>query len=348
MHRSFSIAAVVLATSYLLTRAMLAYCQRVQMMDVPNERSSHTSPTPRGGGVAIVLTSLAAFAAGVVTGQVFLSLGLAMLVAGVLVATVGLWDDYRSLHPGVRLTGQFVAAGMVVEIIGTPQSMNLFLFQINSTWLALLSVIAVVWLINLTNFMDGIDGLAAAECVFVMSARGVLLYMSKDDALVYPCFWLAAAALGFLLLNWPPARIFMGDVGSGYIGLAYGALLSADIVREPTHLWVWLILLGTFLTDSTVTLLRRAAAGRRVWEAHRSHAYQHVSRGWGHARTTRAYLMVNLLWLAPLAACASRWPQTGPVCFLVATVPLAMAAWYVGAGMEEKNRAPSRQSVALT
>ena len=126
----------------------------------------------------------------------------------------------------------------------------------------------------------------------------------------------AATAAGFLIFNWPPARIFMGDVGSGYIGLAYGALLLADIVREPAHLWVWLILLGTFLTDSTVTLLRRAATGRRVWEAHRSHAYQHVSYGWGHARTTRAYLMVNLLWLAPLAASASRWPQAGPTCFL--------------------------------
>ena len=172
--------AMVLAASYFLTRAMLAYCQRVRLIDIPNERSSHTSPTARGGGVAIVLSSLAAFVIGVMTRQVSVSLGLAMLLAGGLVAAIGLWDDYRSLHPGLRFAGQLLAAGTVVALIGTPPSVNLFLLKVNSTWLALLSVIAVVWLINLTNFMDGIDGLAAAECVFVMSARGFLLYMSKD------------------------------------------------------------------------------------------------------------------------------------------------------------------------
>jgi Fuc2NAc and GlcNAc transferase len=140
----------------------------------------------------------------------------------------------------------------------------------------------------------------------------------------------------------------MGDVGSGYIGVAYGALLLADIVREPTHLWVWLILLGTFLTDATVTLLRRVAAGKRVWEAHRSHAYQHVSRGWGHGKTTKAYLMVNLLWLAPLAVCASRWPQAGPVWFVVAAGPLVVGAWCLGAGKEERNMERSREPVALS
>jgi Fuc2NAc and GlcNAc transferase len=347
MYTSLSVA-MVLAASYLLTRAMLAYCRRVQMMDVPNERSSHTTPTPRGGGVAIVLSSLAAIVMGVLTGRVSNDLGLAMLIACGLVAAIGFWDDRHPLPPEVRFLGQALAAGVLVWMIGTPRSVDFFLFQVTAWQPAVLSVIALIWLINLTNFMDGIDGLAAAECVFVMGVRGGLLAISGDHALVYSCFGLAAAAGGFLLLNWPPARIFMGDVGSGYIGVACGALLLADIVREPAHLWVWLILLGTFLADSMVTLLRRVAARKRVWEAHRSHAYQHVSRGWGHGRTTKAYLMVNLLWLGPLALCASRWEQLGPLWFLVAAGPLVLGAWYLGAGTEQRNIERSRESVALT
>jgi len=297
--------------------------------------------------VAIVFSSLVAVGVGVMSGRVPGDLGLAILVAGSLAAGVGFWDDHRSLHPGLRFAGQMAVAGVLVWLIGTPRPRDLLLFEINSTYLAFASVIALVWLINLTNFMDGIDGLVAAECVFVMGARGVLLYPSGDRDLVYACFAVAAAAAGFLPLNWAPARIFMGDVGSGYIGVTFGALLLADIVREPTHLWVWLILLGTFLADSTVTLLRRIAAGKRAWEAHRSHAYQRVSRGWGHGKTTKAYLIVNLLWLAPLALCASRWPQAGPFWFLVATGPLVVSACYLGAGTEERNVEQSRKSVAL-
>jgi len=324
----------VFAASYLLTRAMLAYCRRVQMIDIPNERSSHTSPTPRGGGVAIALSSLGAILIGVTVRQVSYSLGLAMLAAGVFVAGAGFWDDHRSLHPGTRLAGQLASACLIVWALGTPQSLGLGFVRIPSLGLTALSVLAVVWLINLTNFMDGIDGLAAAECVFVMFARGMLLYFSGDHTLLYPCFALAAAAMGFLLLNWAPAKIFMGDAGSCYLGAAYGALLLADTVHEPLHLWVWLILLSAFLADSTVTLLRRLTAGERVWKSHSTHAYQHLGRACGHGRTTRVYLAVNLLWLGPLALCSSLRPQAGPIYFLVAIGPLVLGVWRLGAGRE--------------
>lgn len=330
----------VFAASYLLTRAMLAYCLRVRMIDIPNERSSHTSPTPRGGGIAIALSSLGAILIGVMMRQVPYRLGLAMLVAGVFVAGVGFWDDHRSLHPGARLACQSAAACLMVWALGTPQSFGVGFFKIPPVGLTALSVLAVVWLINLTNFMDGIDGLAAAECVFVTLARGLLLYFSGEHTLLYPCLALAAAALGFLLLNWSPAKIFMGDAGSGYLGAAYGALLLADTVHEPLHLWVWLILLGAFLADSTVTLLRRMVACKRVWEPHRTHAYQHLSHACGHARTARVYLAVNLLWLGPLALCASLRPQAGPASFLVAMAPLVLGAWHLGAGLERATNPP--------
>jgi Fuc2NAc and GlcNAc transferase len=332
-----SLIAVVLAFagSYLLTRAMLACSRKFQLMDFPNDRSSHLKPTPRGGGIAIVVSSLAAIAAGWATGIIAPALGFSFLAGGFLVAAVGFWDDLRSVNPGFRLVGQLAAACLLVQAIGAPSSLHVFSLQIGSPYVAGITILFVVWLINLSNFMDGIDGLAASECVLVMLVRGSMLYASGDYDLFYASLVFAAAAAGFLLLNWSPARIFMGDVGSGYIGVAYGALLLADIVRYPGSLWVWLILLAAFITDATLTLFRRTVAGKRVWEAHRSHAYQHASRRWGHARTTAAYLAVNIFWLAPIARCANRWPESGSLLFVAAVCPLALAAWYFRAGTEQ-------------
>lgn len=344
--------AVVLAFagSYLLTRAMVVCSRKFQLMDLPNGRSSHIKPTPRGGGIAIVVSSLAAITAGWKTGIIAPPLGFSLLTAGFLVAAVGFWDDLRTVNPGFRLAGQLAAACLLVQVIGVPASLHVFSLQIGSPYIAGITILLVVWLINLSNFMDGIDGLAATECVLVMLIRGLMLYASGDYDLVYASFVFAAAAAGFLLLNWSPARIFMGDVGSGYIGVAYGTLLLADIVRHPDGLWAWLILLAAFLTDATLTLFRRTAAGKRVWEAHRSHAYQHASHRWGHARTTTTYLAVNILWLAPIAGCASKWPESGPLLFFAAVCPLALAAWYFRAGTEQSANSiePLRNVTALT
>jgi Fuc2NAc and GlcNAc transferase len=265
-----------------------------------------------------------------------------VLSAGSLVAVIGFWDDRRSLSPAVRLAGQLLAACLLVYFLGLPRRIDLGLLRIDSAYLAaFLVVIGVVWLINLANFMDGIDGLAGAECVFVMATRSALLYWCGDRGATYIGFAVAAAALGFLFLNWSPARIFMGDVGSGYIGLLYAALMLSDTIANPSGLWVWLILLAAFLVDSTVTLIRRLKAGQRVWQAHRTHAYQNAALRWGHARTTVAFILVDIFWLAPLAFCAAKWHNLGSSLFVVATAPLVAIVWRLGAGVQ-KTAAPGK------
>lgn len=328
--------ALVLVASYLLTRATLGYSERLRLIDVPNERSSHSTPTARGGGVAIVFSSLLAAGIAMQSGQLDLSLACAILIAGGLVALIGLWDDRYSLAPGIRLVGHVLAACLLLFFIGLPQELDLGFLRVGPSYLvAALAMVALVWLINLANFMDGIDGLAGAECVFVMAARGVILYCFSDHGVMYFGFVIAAAALGFLLLNWSPARIFMGDAGSGYIGLLYGAMMLSDTVGNSAHLWVWLILLSAFLADSTVTLLVRLKAKHPAWRAHRTHAYQHSALRWGHARTTGAFIAVNVVWLGPLAACASVWTHLGAPIFVLAVSPLVLLAWRLGAGTDK-------------
>jgi Fuc2NAc and GlcNAc transferase len=227
-----------------------------------------------------------------------------------------------------------VAGCILVGTIGCPVALDLGFFQISAGHLLpVISVIGIAWLVNLTNFMDGIDGLAGAECAFVMGTGGVLLLFRGDETLSHLCFAFAAAAAGFLIVNWSPARIFMGDVGSGYIGLLCGAVILIDMAREPLRVWVWLILLGTFLTDATVTLIRRVLAGIPVFTAHRTHAYQHAAVLLGHSHTTSLFTAVNVLWLAPLAILASEWPRAGLVVFVIAVSPLIAIAWWLGAGL---------------
>jgi Fuc2NAc and GlcNAc transferase len=335
----------VLVTSYLLTRAMLQFGVRFHFIDAPNERSSHTKPKPRCGGVAIVVSSLSAIALGAIVGRLDPNVSQALLISGGLVASAGLWDDHRSSSPLIRLAVHILAACVLLLLLGSPPIDDASPFQMGTRYAAFLfGVVGVTWLINLTNFMDGIDGLAAAECVFVMTFGGGLLYSRGNSALAEMCFAVSAAAMGFLVMNWSPAKIFMGDVGSTYIGLACAALTLADMMTEPARIWPWLILLAVFLTDSAVTLLRRFFSGMSVSVPHRTHAYQHAAARWGHARTTVMLTAINIFWLGPLAVCASKWPRFGAGLFALAVCPLAIAVWDIGAGIIVPMASTSRHS----
>jgi Fuc2NAc and GlcNAc transferase len=191
-----------------------------------------------------------------------------------------------------------------------------------------------VWLINLTNFMDGIDGVAATEAVTV-SLGGALatLLVARDDPQWIAPLILAGSSLGFLAWNWPPARIFMGDGGSSFLGLMFGVLSLHAAHRTPALFWSWMILLGVFIVDATVTLTRRTIRGDRVYEAHRTHAYQHAARRLGaHRPVTMTIAVINVAWLLPLAALVARGSLPDVVGVLVAYVPLVVAAIWLGAG----------------
>jgi Fuc2NAc and GlcNAc transferase len=206
----------------------------------------------------------------------------------------------------------------------------------------LFGTLVIVWSLNLFNFMDGIDGIAASEAVFIGVAGGVLVLVGGGSvALATLCLVLAAACSGFLWWNWAPAKIFMGDVGSGFLGFSI-AVLALGVARDqPAGPFVWLILGGVFVVDATVTLMRRLWRRERLYEAHRSHAYQCLARRWqSHRRVTLTVTAVNVFWLFPWATLATLYPVHAGWAALAAVGPLLVAAVAVGAGRQEPRAAP--------
>jgi Fuc2NAc and GlcNAc transferase len=277
------------------------YAIRRSLLDVPNHRSSHTAPTPRGGGLAIVVTVLMVNAVAYIMDAIEWRLALGIFAGGGLVALVGWLDDYRGLSARVRAAAHFAAAIAAVILVGGPL-LDTVSGASDSLGLLypVLAVLSLVWLTNLFNFMDGIDGIAGGEAVAVSMAGAGFLLTRGNVGLGILVAALGAACLGFLIWNWPPARIFMGDVGSGFVGFTLGTLALASIASNHVRLEVWLILLGVFVFDATVTLLRRL--GREpFYEAHRRHAYQRaVQSGLSHRQVTIGVLIIN----AVLTACA--------------------------------------------
>ena len=325
------LASLVFAATWLGTLAVLRYAHARDLLDHPNERSSHLAPTPRGGGLAIVGAFLAGLVALYLLGEVNRMLLAALGGGGLAVALVGFVDDHGGLSPRVRLLVHFAAAAWALYwLCGMPPLLVGGGVVLDGPVWTLAGVVGLVWLLNLYNFMDGIDGIAGAEAICV--ALGALLLGGT-------AIWaaLAAAVGGFLVLNWPPARIFMGDVGSGFLGFALGVLVVDAAAWELVPLASSAILLGVFLVDATVTLFRRWQRGERLSQAHRSHAYQHAARRFGgHRPVVLAVIAINVAWLLPWAWVAQAWPAWSMVAVVVALAPLVVLAWRLGAGTKEQ------------
>ncbi len=325
----------VFALSLSLTGLLRWYALHRKVLDVPNQRSSHKVPTPRGGGMAIVVAFLVV---GVLL-PLWASLAqqVTVLVAGALVAAVGFIDDHVSISPLRRLMVHAISAALVAYAAGGLPTLDLWGWQFEPSWLGYAVVlVGLIWLINLYNFMDGIDGLAGVEAVSVCLLVSSLHYLGGQTSIGLPPLLLSAAAMGFLLWNWPPARIFMGDGGSGFLGLMLGALMLLDASAEPRMLWVWLVLLGVFVVDATWTLLQRWHLGIKLSEAHRTHAYQYAARTFGcHLPVTLAVLAINLLWLAPIAALIKLEYLDGLTGIAVAYAPLCFLVRHYRAGKPE-------------
>lgn len=325
-----------LIASASLTGFVRKFALTHRLLDIPNDRSSHSTPTPRGGGLAIVMTLLAAIAILGVMGVITARLAVSMLAAGGAVAAVGFVDDKWQVAAPIRLTVHFACVSMFVWSVGRlpPVDFGIAMWDLGIFGSAL-GVVTLVWFLNLFNFMDGIDGLAGVEAVSVAAtAAAVLVARGAESPAPLLLLLTAAAAGGFLIWNWPPARIFMGDAGSGFLGFLLGAIAWLAISSGQLSIWVWLILYGAFFVDATVTLSRRWARGEPLSIAHRSHAYQRLSRRFGsHRKVTLGYLTVNIVWLAPIAWFAAAHASLGAVLMLAAWTPLAIYSWRCGAGL---------------
>jgi Fuc2NAc and GlcNAc transferase len=327
---------VAFLASALFTALVSRYLVGRKLLDIPNRRSSHSVPTPRGGGISIVLVFLLTVLWFVHRGTLFSSLGWALIGGGLAVAVAGFLDDHFRVPARLRLLIHFAAAGWALWQLNGMGPLHLGWIIWDLGWVGqLLALVGLVWMINLYNFMDGIDGLAAVEALCASGLGGLLLAWSGLGGLAEGALALAAASAGFLMWNWSPAKIFMGDVGSGFLGFVFGVLAISSAKERPWLLWPWLILLSVFIVDSTLTLLRRLVSGARWYEAHCRHAYQHAARRWGsHSKVTLTIAAVNVAWLFPLGWGACVWPAAGSLFAVVALAPLAYTAFRYGAGQD--------------
>lgn len=333
----FSFYFVILILSCLLTWLLRRYALATSLIDIPNHRSSHQVPTPRGGGLSFVLCFLVAILFLAYLQLISSSMLAALLLAGGGIAVLGFLDDRGHIPAKWRLLGHFIAASFALYLLGGMPAISFFHWTLAPGLVSnVLAVFYLVWLLNLYNFMDGIDGLAAGEAVTICFG-GVLLYCFQANlvAMFLPLS-LAFAVAGFLIWNFPPARIFMGDAGSGFLGLVLGLLSVQAAMINANFFWSWLIFLGVFIVDATVTLVRRGLSGEQLSEAHRSHAYQHASRHYRrHLPVTVGVLAINLLWLLPLALLVGVGYLNGCLGVLIAYSPLVVLALKFNAGKRE-------------
>ncbi len=324
--------------SCLLTAALRRYALARELIDVPNARSSHTVATPRGGGVAIVVAFLLALPLlgmmEIVSWSSLISIG----GAGLLVAIIGFMDDHGHIAARWRLLGHFFAAAWGLFWIAGLPPIIVFGFPLQLGWIGnLLAAVYLVWMLNLYNFMDGIDGIASIEAVTACLSICFLFMLNGVESAVWLPMLLAMAVMGFFYWNFPPARIFMGDAGSGFLGIALGILSLQAAWISSDFFWAWLILLGVFVVDATTTLIRRLLRGEKVYEAHRSHAYQFASRQYGkHLPVTLTVMAINVLWLLPVAVCVVKLGLDGALGLMIAYAPLVLLALRFRAGMAEK------------
>jgi Fuc2NAc and GlcNAc transferase len=323
--------------SFILTAVLRQYALARSLMDIPNARSSHSVPTPRGGGVAIVVVFLLALCAMYAQSLVTSSVFFAMLGAGGLIAVIGFMDDHGHIAARWRLVGHFCAAAWAVFWLNGLPQISLFGLMVQLGWVgSVLAAVYLVWMLNLYNFMDGIDGIASVEAICTCLGACLLYGLGGQPGLIWAPLLLAMAVGGFLIWNFPPARIFMGDAGSGFLGIVLGGFSLQAANVDSRWFWVWVILLGVFIVDATFTLLRRLARGDKVYEAHRSHAYQYASRQYGrHLPVTVAVLLINVFWLLPLAFSVIHFGMDGALATVIAYVPLLVVALKYHAGEQE-------------
>jgi len=338
---------IALILAALLTGLLRRYALATRLIDIPNARSSHSKPTPRGGGLSIVIIFLLGLPVLSMMGVLAPEAMSAFFGAGAWVALVGFLDDHGHIPARWRLLAHFIGAGWGLYWLGGlppivlsfPGS-SLGIHTIDLGWLGqILGMFYLVWLLNLYNFMDGIDGLASIEAITVCLG-GLLLYiLLKPDAAAQA--WCTPALLvmtvaGFLFWNFPPARIFMGDAGSGFLGIVLGLFSIQAAWIMPQFFWSGLLLLGVFIVDATWTLFRRFLRGEKIYEAHRSHAYQNASRHYGSHRTVSLVIgVINVCWLTPLALWVGLAGLNALLGIVLAYLPLMLLAIYFRAGTRE-------------
>ena len=326
------------------TGLLVRLAQRIALLDIPVARSSHDRPVPVGGGGAIAATYLVGLLVCLLfSDSVISSMHLAYFVP-LVIALLGALDDRWHLDWRARIPVQLVCSVAVVVLLNPLEPVSLGLFTAQGWVLDLLAILALVWITNLYNFMDGIDGIAGVELLFVNLVSFIFVINAGFGWLSVSVLALLAGAIGFLPWNWSPARVFMGDTGSGFCGFVLGVLALLTMKAGMMNLWAWLLLMGVFVVDATYTLLWRFISGQRWYDGHASHAYQLAARHYkSHSKVTIVVMMINAVWLAPLAWLANLWGAAGPMLVITGYLPLLLIARKFGAGGRDQVSAARTQ-----
>jgi len=324
--------------SFALTYKVRSYAISRGLQDEPNERSSHVILTPHGGGLAIVLSFICAVLVGYYFEYFDFDIVASIAICGGLVAAVGFFDDHKPMGITIRITIQFISAIIAIVLLGGLPKINYGVFILDFGYTGyFIGIFFLVWMTNLYNFMDGIDGFASLEAMTSTGCMAIILMVSTKFESVWQLNnLLIASVLGFFFWNFPKAKIFMGDVGSYFLGFVSGVIMIKSWNLTIDIIFSWVIVLGVFITDATYTLISRMLRGQKFYMAHRSHAYQIASRKLNsHVKVSVILVAINILWLFPLAftvATKDLHPLTG---LALGYVPLIVLAAYLGAGNEE-------------
>lgn len=288
--------------------------------------------------MGVVLSCLIGLIALTILGKLEFSVSLAFLGAGVIVALIGFIDDHHHIPPQWRMLVHFIAALWALSWVGLMPTSNIIGgLMLPKALEFFIVIIFLVWLLNLYNFMDGIDGVAASEAIFIAGCGLLFSSIDTHTGLQVVAIVLIGSTVGFLFWNWPPAKIFMGDVGSGFLGITLGVYAWWAVVEEVVSLWSWIIIFGVFFVDATFTLLRRFSRGKPWYQAHCSHAYQHAAKKWGHMRVTVVICLINVTWLLPIAYFSNIHRDWGGIFASLALTPLVMIVLLLKAGLENED-----------
>ena len=321
---------LVVVFAWLVTGWIRYYALKNAILDHPNHRSLHTQATPRGGGSTIALLVFVMLFLLYLTGLVSRDFFMAMEPAALVVTVTGWIDDRRGLPAHWRgLTYLLCSIWATLWITGVSP-----LTDYSRLVYMVIATGGIMWLINLYNFMDGTDGLAGSQAVITAVVGAWFLGNAGEQGMAILLMVVSAATSGFLIWNWPPARIFMGDAGSCLVGLVFGAVALASDVSSAVPIPVWLVLLSIFICDTTMTLVKRVVSGETWYLAHRQHAYQRlVQMGMSHKQLTCAVISVNLLILVPAAFMVNTfqvyaWWITGGIYLLNGSIWLLVQGKY--------------------
>jgi len=334
------IVAAAFSVAAMLTRQFCNPRSRFHLLDHPNERSLHSSPIPRSGGVAILAGIVSAAIAGAILGFPGDRLLSWFVLATAIVAILSFVDDRQGLGPSVRIAGHLI--GSTLLLMGGLDMQSQVLPVVDWSppiWLTgIVLVLYLVWMVNLYNFMDGMDGLAGGMAVIGFGTFAWLGNQAEHQVFTAACLVTAAASGGFLVTNFPPARIFMGDTGSSTLGLLAGGF-GLWGVRDGVFLfWVPILVFSPFIIDASVTLLARLFRGERVWEAHKRHYYQRlVQSGWSHRKTVLCEYGLMAA-CAASALAAQKFPPVGQGLLLMGWGIVYLGLMVAISGMENRTK----------